>query len=174
MLHASATFAALAATSQGSLSTLLKVEGMGSGYMLAGCVGAMEAVIQAKRGSYGMIWPCIIVYESFLDSRVGKKQARENCRQRTWSPPDSTMVHQWPMAKQVRAKRMRDKLKQWDPSGYSVSGRRSDIAGVVEWWCKAKERSSEINPNLVHVGKFPDLDVADAPRFRSFSHEHCD
>lgn len=67
MLHASATFAALAATSQGSLSTLLKVEGMGSGYMLAGCVGAMEAVIQAKRGSYGMIWPCIIVYESFLE-----------------------------------------------------------------------------------------------------------
>lgn len=68
-----------------------------------------------------------------------------------------------------KAKDTRDMLRQLDPSCRCLSGRRSDTAGVVEWWCEAKERSLKIEPDLVQVGKFPDLDVVPKYCFRSFS-----
>ncbi len=55
-----------------------------------------------------------------------------------------------------------------------MSGRRSDTARVVEWRFEAKERSWKIDPNLVQVGKFPNLDVGDLRCFRSFSCQNCD
>ena len=55
-------------------------------------------------------------------------------------------------------------LREWAPIRH----------GVVEWWCEAKERSLKIEPDLVQVGKFPDLDVVNARRLRSFSHRSCE